>query len=90
MSAQFTCPVCGFVGLSEPHVDATGSPTYSMCPCCGTFFGGDDVEHTHEELRHTWVEEGAKWWSQHQLSPEGWNAEAQLKAAGLAVTHGRN
>ena len=49
--AHFTCPVCGFAELTEPHVDPTGSPTYSICPCCGTHFGADDVEQTHAELR---------------------------------------
>ncbi len=47
----WTCPVCGFAGLAEPPVDPTGSPTYSICPCCGTQFGADDLDKPHAELR---------------------------------------
>jgi rubredoxin len=83
MSEQrFTCPVCGFAGLTEPHVDPTGSPTYSICPCCGTHFGADDFEHSHDELRDKWVADGMQWWSQNEPAPEGWDPHAQLRAAG--------
>ncbi len=79
----FVCPVCGFPGLTEPPVDVTGSPTYSICPCCGVQFGADDQEHTHVELRREWIQGGAQWWSQNQPPPDGWNADTQLKAAGF-------
>jgi hypothetical protein len=81
---SYTCPVCGFPELTEPHVDPTGEPTYSICPCCGIQFGADDLEHTHAELRSTWLADGAAWWSQNQPQPEGWDARAQLKRAGFA------
>ena len=83
MSGAFVCPVCGFAGLTEPHVDPTGSPTYSICPCCGVQFGADDLDRTHEELRAEWMAEGALWWSQNQPAPKGWDARAQLERAGL-------
>jgi hypothetical protein len=79
----FTCPVCGFAGLTEPHVDPTGSPTYSICPCCGVHFGNDDADKTHVELRREWIEGGRQWWSQNQPPPTGWDADEQLKAAGF-------
>jgi hypothetical protein len=82
----FTCPVCGFPELAEPHLDPTGSPTYSICPCCGVQFGADDLEQTHAELRAAWLAEGAEWWSQNQPKPEGWDAAAQLKRAGFPLT----
>ena len=82
--AHFTCPVCGFAGLTEPHVDPTGSPTYSICPSCGTHFGADDIEKTHAELRTDWVSGGCEWWSQNEPAPEGWDARKQLEAAGFA------
>jgi hypothetical protein len=84
----YTCPVCGFAGLSEPHVDITGSPTYSICPCCGVHFGADDMVKTHAELRALWVAQGAQWWSQNQPPPDGWDAEAQLRAAGFSTGNG--
>jgi transcription elongation factor Elf1 len=88
MSATFKCPVCGFPNLSEPHVDPTGSPTYSMCPCCGVHFGADDMDKSHAELRAAWIEEGAAWWSQNERAPDGWSAEAQLKAAAFPPDEG--
>jgi hypothetical protein len=96
---RFTCPVCGFPELHEPHIDAVGSPTYSICPSCGCQFGADDLEQSHAELRAAWLADGAQWWSQNQAPPPGWNGRAQLQRAGLAdapaksesdPAHGRN
>ena len=87
-TSKFTCPVCGFPDLTEPHVDVTGSPTYSICPCCGVQFGADDQDKTHQELRQAWVQGGAQWWSQNQPPPDGWDADTQLKAAGFGGTNG--
>lgn len=81
---KYQCPVCGWPNLSEPHVDQTGSPTYSICPCCGVHFGADDVDKTHAELRSEWVASGCEWWSHNEKAPEGWSAEAQLRAAGFS------
>jgi hypothetical protein len=86
---QFTCPVCGFAELTEPHVDVTGSPTYSICPCCGVQFGADDQSKTHAELRDVWIAGGAQWWSQNQTAPTGWDADAQLAAAGFGGLNGK-
>jgi hypothetical protein len=84
MSApRFTCPVCGFAELEEPHLDPTGCPTYSICPCCGTHFGADDLEQTHEALRQAWCQAGCEWWSQNEPAPSGWDARRQLEAAGF-------
>jgi hypothetical protein len=75
------CPVCGFADLEEPHVDASGEPTYAMCPCCGTQFGADDVEKPYSQLRKEWIEGGMEWWSQREPAPSGWNAKDQLERA---------
>ena len=82
---KFTCPVCGFPDLIEPHLDPMGSPTYAICPCCGVEFGYDDASRSHSELRAAWLANGAPWWSERQSPPERWSAETQLKAAGLDV-----
>ena len=43
--ATFVCPVCGYLGLTEepwkmgPEYD---SPSYEICPSCGTEFGYTD------------------------------------------------
>jgi hypothetical protein len=82
--------VCGYAGLIEPPVDVTGSPTYSICPCCGTQFGADDLEKQHADLRKEWLSTGAQWWSQNEPAPDGWDANAQLQAAGLVDGGPRN
>jgi len=87
-AARFSCPVCGFPSLEEPHVDPTGSPTYSICPCCGVHFGADDVDKTHLELRREWIAAGAQWWSQNERAPADWDAHQQLAAAGYEAAGG--
>jgi len=28
---------------------------YNICPCCGTEFDNDDVDHSYAELRYQWI-----------------------------------
>jgi hypothetical protein len=79
---RHTCPVCAYADLDEPPTDLTGEPTYAICPCCGTQFGADDLTTSHADLRATWIADGARWWSEVKLAPDGWNGLAQLAAAG--------
>ena len=51
----------------------------NICPCCGIEFGYDDFYFTHAELRESWVNKGAKWFSEFTPAPLGWNAQEQLK-----------
>jgi len=74
----FSCPVCGYDNLSHPPRD------YMICPCCGTEFGNDDFELSHNELRKEWILDGARWFSDHTPPPPGWNPTTQLIKAGLA------
>jgi len=83
---RHTCPVCGYAQLEEPHLDAVGEPTYSICPSCGTQFGADDLTTSHEALRKLWLDGGAAWWSEAKPAPAGWSASAQLESAGFAAT----
>ena len=79
----YLCPVCGFTALTEPPYDDFGCPTYVICPFCGTEFGYDDSTATHQVLREKWVSLGMHWWNNRQQPPEGWDADAQLRAAQL-------
>jgi len=45
---------------------------------CGTEFGNDDIDWTHEQLRFAWMEDGFKWWSQTVPLPADWNPVAQV------------
>lgn len=49
---------------------------YNICPCCGTEFGNDDADLSHEELRTFWIANGANWFFGAQ--PVGWNPYLQL------------
>lgn len=77
------CPVCGFVGLSDPPYDYHGSTSFDIYPSCGTELGYEDSTRSHAELRKAWLESGASWLSQTMAPPNDWNAEAQLQAAGF-------
>ena len=80
----YTCPVCGYPGLdSPPYRD--GLAFWDICPSCGTEFGNNDANRTHEQLREAWIAKGMPWWSTSPRDPrpEGWDPAAQLTAAGF-------
>lgn|SRR5260370_23270451 len=64
------CPVCFYSELPYPPAD------YHICPCCGTEFGNDDAEFSHDQLREAWVAGGAHWFF--GRAPERWNPWLQL------------
>jgi transcription elongation factor Elf1 len=55
---RFTCPVCGFSGLTEPPWSDEGGGSQEICPQCGIQFGytdaagGDAVKR--EEIYAEW------------------------------------
>ena len=67
---RYRCPTCFFDNLPYPPAD------YHICPCCGTEFGNDDAEYSHEQLREMWVAGGANWFF--GRPPEHWNPWVQL------------
>lgn len=67
---RYRCPVCFFDKLPYPPAD------YHICPSCGTEFGNDDAELSHEQLREMWVAGGANWFF--AKAPEHWNPWIQL------------
>lgn len=73
---KYTCPVCAYPELPYPPQD------YHICPCCGTEFGNDDIDVTHEQLREMWIATGAEWFFRNP--PANWNPYLQLSAVGLA------
>ncbi|MGD0773434.1 MAG: CPCC family cysteine-rich protein [Candidatus Solibacter sp.] len=73
------CPVCGYRALPFAPVD------YHICPCCGTEFGADDVDFSHEELRSRWIDGGMRWFSKVTPPPKKWSPVQQLLAAGFGL-----
>ena len=73
---MFTCPVCFYGQLEEAPTD------YNICECCGTEFGNDDCDVSHDELRSKWIENGANWFFGD--APAGWNPWFQMFAANVS------
>lgn len=69
------CPVCMYPSLAYPPRD------YHICPCCGTEFGNDDAEFSHDQLREMWISAGARWFF--GRAPDHWNPWIQLIHGGL-------
>jgi hypothetical protein len=74
---MYTCPVCYFYKLAEEPKD------YNICECCGTEFGNDDCDLSHEELRNAWIDSGARWFFREP--PPLWNPWTQLLMANVGV-----
>ncbi len=80
-----TCPVCGFYDYDGSIFWKNWENTYQeICPICGTQFGYDDSNLSHEELRKNWVENGMKFWSSSRKKPKNWNPLEQLKNLNLS------
>jgi len=74
---MYLCPVCGYDNLPFiPH-------DYNICPCCGTEFGSDDLDFSHDELRQRWLLAGAPWFSGWTHPPANWNWCIQLFKSGF-------
>lgn len=59
----YVCPVCFYDGLRRPPEN------FLICSQCGTEFGNNDFESTHEELRQKWINSGSGWWSKSIPNP---------------------
>jgi hypothetical protein len=71
----YKCPVCFFPEMDSPPSD------YEICPCCGTEFGLDDQEKSHDELRQDWIViNHCRWFSNYTAPPDGWDPAHQLGA----------
>lgn len=69
---NYTCPVCGYPNLDDAPVN------HEICRCCGTQFGYDDCQRSHEDIRKEWIANGAGWFLK-GYEPSEWSAEMQLK-----------
>ena len=53
------------------------------CPCCETECAANHSGRNYDELRMTWIEDGAPWRGAVVNKPKGWDGYAQLLVAGL-------
>ena len=75
----YRCRVCALHQESPPWGYDGHTPSYLICPCCGTEFGVDDCRFTEIiERRENWIANGAGWF-QPALRPESWTSKNQLR-----------
>jgi hypothetical protein len=77
----YTCPVCGYPGLSEEARTASGG-SYEICWSCGFEFGvtDDDLGYSYDSWRQLWIDRGMPWDSEPlHPRPAGWDPVAQLE-----------
>lgn len=76
---KLECRICGYKNESYPWGEDGKSPSYQICPCCGSQFGVDDI--TPENMQkyfEQWKIDQYKW-SNAKLKPKNWTIEYQLK-----------
>ncbi|MDR2092390.1 MAG: hypothetical protein LBP58_03595, partial [Azoarcus sp.] len=72
------CRVCGYK-LTDPSWGIDGnSPTWEICPCCGTEFGYEDCTlMSVRKRREEWILKGKKWFDIQKM-PINWDCNIQL------------
>jgi len=72
------CRVCGFDLLSPPWGNDGRTPSWEICPCCGTEFGYDDCTIASIRKKRTeWLSSGQKWFNESKKQKE-WSLGNQL------------
>jgi hypothetical protein len=73
------CRVCGYEMPSPPWGEDGKTPSWEICPCCGTEFGYKDCQITAiRNMREKWIANGMNW-SDPEEKPEGWSFELQKR-----------
>lgn len=59
--------------------DPTGTPTFDLCPCCGSERGyADATPAAARRYRAAWIAAGA-YWAEPEFRPADWSLEEQLR-----------
>lgn len=77
------CKVCGLDYGDYTWGKDGQTPSFEICPCCGTTFGYEDA--TTDGIlrkRSDWLEGNGKWFMAKE-QPSDWDLETQLKSAGI-------
>lgn len=73
------CRVCGYELSFPPWGDDGKSPTWEICPCCGTEFGYEDsTPASTRAMRSRWIAGGKQWFDKSKRSVD-WSYDAQCK-----------
>lgn len=71
------CRVCGYELLEPPWGNDGRSPTWDICPCCGTEFGYEDcTPESARKMRQEWISNGKKWFDETKM-PKDWDFDHQ-------------
>ncbi|MDR6496626.1 hypothetical protein J2797_006553 [Paraburkholderia terricola] len=71
------CRVCGYEVSEPPWGEDGDSPTWDICPCCGTEFGYEDcTPASAQKKRELWISSGEKWFDASK-KPMDWNYDGQ-------------
>lgn len=74
------CRVCGLGFLESPWGQDGQTPSWEVCPCCGTEFGYEDCTLIGvRSQRNRWLASGAKWVDKTK-APDDWSLEKQIAA----------
>jgi hypothetical protein len=81
VSDTYTCPACGWPGLTEAPRSASGGGSYETCPSCGFEFGftDDDLGFTYASWRRKWIDDGMPWSTTYEPPPTSWDPEVQVR-----------
>jgi hypothetical protein len=89
---EYQCPVCGYIGFDEPPWASDVSPSYDICPSCGTEFGYQDFGQNELErrarwqtLRQEWIGRGMPWSSSVDPKPAEWDPIKQLRGIDIEI-----
>ncbi len=90
---RFTCPVCGYDGLTERSWTNESGGSDEICPSCGIQFGYTDFaggdpqarEDLYKRWRREWIENGMRWDKGRSTPPPGWDPVGQLKNIGVNI-----
>lgn len=72
------CRVCG-LGLSDaPWDEDDKTPSWEICPCCGTEFGYEDITpEVSKNQRSKWLASGGEWFDKSK-KPSDWSFDQQI------------
>ncbi len=71
------CKVCGLTLSFAPWGEDGETPTWQICPCCGTEFGYEDCNKDSViRKRNEWLADGCNWFDKSK-KPENWSFDTQ-------------
>jgi len=79
MITEQKCRVCGLPQDQPPWGEDGKTPSFAICPCCGTEFGYHDATaKAIKAQRDRCLSSGAKWFEPRK-KPQQWSLEEQLE-----------